>query len=111
PTPCDCSDLYENRHKPLSRTTTSPGRRVWKIASPSPVNHINMVSSSPGNTGELNRPSIDLNLDGSDPHNVWSSARPVKPYVQRPCRIGVSKPAACAKAGSECNGLRSPDSR
>src|SRR5205823_2184336 len=98
-------------HKPLSTTTVSPGRRVWKTASPSPVRQIEIVSSSPGNTGDVNRASIERNRAGSLSHSALSSARPVWPYVQRPWRIGRSNPAAAANDGSECSGFRSPDNR
>src|SRR5258708_11655637 len=87
------------RHSPLSTTTTSPGRRVWNTASPSPVRQIEIMSSSPGNTGEVNRASIDLNRAGSLSHSAPSSPRPVNPYVQSPWRMGRSKPAAVAKDG------------
>src|SRR6478609_8969303 len=33
------------------------------------------------------------------------------PYVHSPCRIGRGNPAAAAKSGSECRGLRSPHIR
>ena len=62
-------------------------------------------------TGFEKRASMLLNLATSEPHKPWSNARPVKPYVQRPWRIGRSKPANFAISGSECSGLRSPESR
>ena len=88
-----------------------PASPVVKTASPSPVSQIFTVSASPGSTGDENRPSMCLKRGGSEPHSVWSSARPVKPYVHSPWRIGRSKPPIAANDGSEWSGLRSPDSR
>ena len=41
--------------------------------------HISTVSSSPGNTGDEKRPSIEVNRAASESHSAWSSARPVNP--------------------------------
>src|SRR4051794_9374206 len=96
--------------RPPSITMVPSWVAVWKTAS-FPSTHIDTVNVSPGNTGLENRPSIDVNLAGSLPHSVWSSARPVNPYVHRPCRIGRSNPASLANSGSEWSGFRSPESR
>ena len=40
---------------------------------------------------------------------VCNSARPVKPYVHRPWRMGRSKPPIAANDGSAWSGLRSPE--
>jgi len=69
-----------------------------------------MVSASPGKTGEAKRPSMCLKRSASPAHKAFNKPRPVKPYVQRPCKMGFGNtPAATAGwLGSECNGLRSP---
>ena len=94
------------RQRPLSTTTVSPGRRVWNTASPSPVRQIEIVSSSPGNTGEVNRASIDLKRAGSLSHSALSNAstgesvgaqtvedRPVEAGGRGERRIGVQRVA------------------
>ena len=73
--------------------------------------HISTVRLCPGVTVALKRPDIVRRRAGSEPAISCSSARPVTPYVHRPCRIGRSNPARAANAGSACNGLRSPLSR
>ena len=40
---------------------------------------LDTTNVSPGRTGRLNRPDIEPNRAGSDPHSVCSSARPVIP--------------------------------
>ena len=97
--------------RPRSMTTWPSGRVVWKSAPPSPVSQMETVSVSPGQTGLLNRPYIDWNRAGSDPHSACSRARPVTPYVHSPCRIGRSNPPRAANFGSAWSGFRSPDSR
>ena len=52
---------------------------VVNTASPSPVSHARIVSSSPGMTGDAKRASMWWNRAGSDPHRECSRARPVKP--------------------------------
>ena len=97
--------------RPPSMTTVPSWLTVWKIAEPSASTHMRTVSVSPGMTGRENRASMLLNLATSESHSVCSNARPVKPYVHKPWRIGRSKPANFAISGSECNGLRSPERR
>ena len=60
--------------------TTAPSPlAVWNSALPSPSRQIDTVSVSPGNTGRLNRPDMDPNRAGSEPHSACSRARPVTP--------------------------------
>src|SRR5262245_32627030 len=111
PTPADGSPYAAKVQRPASMTTVPPVRDVRNTASPSPVTHMSTVRSSPGNTGEENRASIERKRAGSEPHSACNRARPVNPYEQRPWRIGRSKPPIAANFGSECSGLRSPDNR
>jgi hypothetical protein len=50
-----------------------------KTASPLPRSHIEIVSASPGSTGDAKRASMCWKRDESLPQKVCSSARPVKP--------------------------------
>ena len=65
---------------PRSITTAPSGRVVVNstVSSPS-CRHMEMVSASPGSTGLLNRPYMERNLAGSEPHSSCSRARPVTP--------------------------------
>ncbi len=78
-------------------------------AAAGPSTQISVVSVSPGWPGLENRPSIERNRTGSSAQSVWSSARPAKPIVPRPIRIGPSKPATFANHGSEWIRLWSPE--
>src|SRR3954468_1250650 len=86
---------------------------VRNTACPASVRQIDVVSVSPGNTGEANRAPTWLILGAArPPPSSLPSARPAAPYVQSPCRIGFGKPARfCANQGSLWSGFRSPDSR
>ena len=48
---------------------------------------------------------------GSSPPSCCSTCLTAMPSVHRPCRMGLSKPAACANSASACSGLVSPDRR
>lgn len=47
--------------------------------SPSPIDHVRIVSDSPGMTGEAKRPSMWWKFAGSLSQIACSSARPVNP--------------------------------
>src|SRR5262245_27458332 len=93
-------------------STASP-RSVLAVRTicPGPTCHMSVVIVSPGNTTPEKRTSDDLKRAGSLSHQASSTARPAKPKVQRPCRIGRSKPAILAKSGSAWSGFMSPESR
>src|SRR5579875_1636666 len=79
--------------RPLSITTAPSCLVVWKNAvSPSPArssaSQIETVSRSPGSTGRLNRPDIDRNLAGSEPHTACSTARRVEVILHKHCSMG-----------------------
>src|SRR5215469_6287919 len=92
-------------------TTVPSSLAVWNCAVPSAPAQMETTSDSPGSTGLENLPDMDTKRAGSEPHTSCSSTLPVMPYVHRPCRIGRLKPPLAANDGSECSGLRSPDSR
>ena len=81
---------------------------VWNMAVPLPVRQMEMVRDSPGRTGLEKRPYMPLKRDGSEPARLCSRARPLTPYVHRPCRIGRSNPARPANFGSACSGFSRP---
>ena len=69
---------------PRSMTTVPSSVAVWKSAVSAPAvpssgSQIDTTSVSPGRTGRVNRPDIDPNRAGSEPHSVCSRARPVTP--------------------------------
>jgi hypothetical protein len=59
-------------------TTVPSCRAVWNKAPPS-SSQMETTSVSPGTTGWLNRPDMEPNRAGSEPHTACSSARPVIP--------------------------------
>ena len=63
-------------HSEPRRTRTTPTNQA--------DNAIDTVNDSPGYTGWEKRASMARKRAGSEPQSVWRSARPVKPYVQRP---------------------------
>ncbi len=73
--------------------------------------HISIFSVSPGYTESAKRTLMLLKKRGSPLLKAFTTARPTKPNVQRPCRIGFSKPNIVANSGSTCSGFQSPESR
>src|SRR5207249_8233416 len=72
-------------------STASP-RSVFAVSTifPGEICHMSVVIVSPGNTTPEKRTSNDSRRSGSELHHAARSARPAKPKVQRPCRIGRS---------------------
>src|SRR6202042_3981337 len=81
----DASAGPRNRTRPRSMTTVPSSVAVWNRALPPPSSEtssssqMETTSVSPGRTGRVNRPDIDANRAGSEPHSACSSARPVTP--------------------------------
>ena len=68
----------ENTNVPASMTVSPRWLVVRKRAVVSST-HIDTVKVSPGRVGLEKRPSMERTRLSSDPHSVWSRARPVKP--------------------------------
>jgi len=93
----------------VSTGTSRSFTLLLKYASPAPTDQSSVTIVSPGKTGLLKRPSIVRSLFGSPPHSAPTAARPATPKVHSPCRIGCSKWAFAATAGSEWMGFRSSE--
>jgi hypothetical protein len=70
-----------------------------------------MIKVSPGKTWLVKRALNDFISSGFSLKNSYYIALAVKPKVQRPCKIGFSKPPTAAIEGSICNGFLSEHRR
>ena len=79
----------------------------WKFIL-SPLFHISVIIVCPGNTGFANLALTAITFPGSLDANSSVTQRTAIPSVQRPCKIGRSKPPNAENCGSMCKGFKSP---